>query len=78
MAFVVEEVAVEQKRMGFTMKQITDEIPSDLGFITPSEGYKPKKSGEYRILMRALQITEDKNVSAKPVLNSEEHLVLLY
>lgn len=58
----VETIAVDQKRVSFAMKLMTDALPPGLGVILPSIDCNTKNSGNYRSLMRALRMYEENNV----------------
>lgn len=58
----VENMAVDQKRVNFAMKLMTDSLPPNIGVVNPSEDCKTDKSGKYRALMRALRMNEENNV----------------
>jgi hypothetical protein len=62
MAIKQDELVVDQKRVNFAMKLMTDSLPPNIGVVLPSEDCKTDKSGKYRALMRALKMNEENNV----------------
>lgn len=58
----VQEMAIDQKRVNFAMKLMTDSLPPNIGVVVPSEDCKTDKSGKYRALMHALRMNEEDNV----------------
>lgn len=59
----IEEMAIDQKRMNFAIKLLTDSLPPNICVVNPSGDCKETdKSGKYRALMRALRLNEETNV----------------
>lgn len=60
----LSNIDVDQKRVNFAVKLLTDTFPPNIGVVIPSEDCKTDKSGKYRALMKALRLSEDNNVSS--------------
>eukprot|EP01033_Poteriospumella_lacustris_P006827 gene6827-4917_t len=73
MAIDQKEMAIDQKRVNFAMKLMTDSLPPNISAVVPSEDCKSDKSGKYRALMRALRMNEENNVMslATPIDHQE-------